>query len=84
MKPTLSDMISVLVAERLNVPQASIPLDEDFADLGLESLDAVILSGLLEEQIGCPVDPTLFIENRSVSAVARAMSDHIPDDVNVD
>ena len=77
-------MISTLVAERLNVPQASISLDEDFADLGLESLDAVILSGLLEEQIGRPVDPTLFIENRSISAVARAKSDDIQVDVNVD
>ena len=84
MKPTLSNMIRTLVAERLNVPQASISLDEDFADLGLESLDAVILSGLLEEQIGRPVDPTLFIENRSISAVARAMSDDIQVDVNVD
>lgn len=82
MKPTLSDMIRGLVAERLNVMEGSISLDDDFANLGLESLDAVILSGLLEEQIGSAVDPTLFIENTSISAVALVLSRHVPKDCN--
>lgn len=76
MNPDLIDMVSTLVAERLGLPKTAVPLDEDFANLGLASLDAVILSGLLEERLGYPIDPVVFIDNRTVLAVARALSEY--------
>lgn len=70
----MTDLLVSLIAERLQKDRAEIPVDEDFVNLGLESLDAVILSGHLEDRLGYPVDPTLFLHNRNIAEVADALS----------
>jgi len=74
MNTALVDLIRTLVAVRLKRAPSTISVDEDFANLGLVSLDAVILSGLLEEKLGVPVDPVIFLDNRTIAAAARAIA----------
>jgi acyl carrier protein len=49
----------------------ALPEDIDknllFQDMGLTSLDAVIISSELEEALDIPIDPTIFFEHSTYS-----------------
>ena len=39
---------------------------QEFRDYGLDSMDAVVVGGALEERFDVEVDATLFLRNRSI------------------
>jgi acyl transferase domain-containing protein/acyl carrier protein len=61
------------VAQRLKVPPDSIDPERTFDSYGLGSVDAVELSGELEERLGRELEATLVYEHPTIRAVARAL-----------
>ena len=52
---------------------AAIDLDGDLFELGLDSVDAVELTGEIEERFGLEIDPALPFEQRSINRLAAAL-----------
>lgn len=59
------------LAAMLNTGEAEIDTEKDFDDYGLDSTDAVIIAGLLEEQLAIELDPELLLRNRTVDQVTE-------------
>lgn len=59
------------IAEATEVPQESVPLDEPFLHLGLDSLKAVLITGKMEEQLHITASPTLFYDYPTVAQLAQ-------------
>lgn len=73
--PGRSDLIQFLarqIAIRLDCPPEEIAPDRDLLQLGLQSIDAVIISGELEDFINGEVDPTLLLNHRTIAQVVDA------------
>lgn len=73
-----SDLIQFLitqVAARLDCPPEEIEPDRDLLQLGLQSIDAVVISCELEDYIDGEVDPTLLLNHRTIAQVVDAFLD---------
>jgi acyl carrier protein len=58
----LRDWVRSHLANLLGVAPASIALDRSLADYGLDSVDAVLMAGELEEALGAEIDPASFLQ----------------------
>lgn len=75
------ELIAFLVerlAERIGCEPAAIDRDADLIELGIRSIDAVLVSGEIEDRFGVEIDPVLLFEcrtvNRVVDSVAASLS----------
>lgn len=57
------------IAELVDRPPEEIGQDTPLDALGLESVDAVLIGGALEERFDIEVDATLFLRNSSIDAI---------------
>ncbi|MGE0415547.1 MAG: acyl carrier protein [Acetobacteraceae bacterium] len=50
-----------------------------FNEYGLDSVEAVVMAGVMEEEFGVPIDPILLFEHPSIDefVLARALPDGI-------
>lgn len=51
-------------------PEAAADHDADLIELGVRSIDAVLVSGELEDRFGIEIEPVLLFECRTVNRVA--------------
>lgn len=58
------------LAERLDLPAEDIEIHKDFTEYGLNSIEAVNLSGNLENFLGRRLDPTLLWDYPNIHALA--------------
>lgn len=75
--PTEADIrafIRAALAAALHLPPDSIDEERDFDAYGLPSLEAVMLTGDLEDWLGRPVDAEAALENGSVARLARHLA----------
>lgn len=70
----LERWIRAALARALERPEDDIGLETEFDTLGLPSLEAVSLSGELEEALGRPVDANIVFDHPSVARLAAALS----------
>ncbi len=70
----LRDWIRAALARALNLSAAEIDDDQDFDAYGLPSLEAVMLTGDLEDMLGRPVDAEAALEQASVARLARRLA----------
>lgn len=56
---------------------ASIEPDTDLMELGVKSIDAVLVSGEIEDHYGVEVDPVLLFEHRTVNRVSRWVAERL-------
>lgn len=61
------------LVERIGGDPAAIGLDEDLIELGVRSIDAVLVSGEIEDCYGVEIDPVLLFECRTVNRVADSV-----------
>ena len=66
------------LARALGVDAADIDDDRDFDAYGLPSLEAVMLTGELEDRLGRPVDAEAALEHASVARLARHLATATP------
>lgn len=69
----LVEFIAKQVAERIG-GEAARDHDGDMFELGLDSVDAVELTGQIEERFGIEIDPALPFEERSINRLAAALA----------
>ena len=62
------------VAEELGLSQDEVAINTDFEDLGMTSLNAVMLSGRIEDEFNVELEPSLVFENRTIAALAEAIA----------
>lgn len=65
------------ISSVLDVPKDAFPLDERFDAYGLDSVEAVIMAGLMEEQFGAQIDPMEMFHHPSVSEFSTHLADRI-------
>ncbi|WP_372365776.1 acyl carrier protein [Candidatus Uabimicrobium sp. HlEnr_7] len=63
------------VAELTQTPEEEIDAEEPFADYGMSSMDAVNLSGELEEWLGIRLSPTLVFDYPTIDQMAQYLSE---------
>lgn len=68
---------AVLVEELaaiLQISQSDVDTARPFDEYGLDSTDAVIVVGVIEERLQTELDPELFLQNRTIDAVVHALT----------
>ncbi|MCC4244509.1 acyl carrier protein [Stappia indica] len=61
------------VAQRTKTEADAIGMDMSLADLGLQSIDAVLVCGEVEDRFGVEVDPADIFEHDTLGEFARAI-----------
>ena len=75
-KPTVEDVTAFLrthVSKRTKVPPEQILGSTVLVDFGLESIDAVLISGHIEDEFQIEVEPSLMFEFQTLDEVAAAV-----------
>lgn len=62
----VTDWISDYLTDFLDLPEDQLSLDADFAALGLDSADSIIIGGAFEEAFDCEIDAVLFLRNSNL------------------
>jgi acyl carrier protein len=70
----LEEWLIEQLASQLHVPKKEIDPVRRLEEYGLDSLEAVALTGELEVKLGRPVDPTILWDYPSVRAVATFLA----------
>lgn len=66
----LKQWMSQYIASVLNCDAAAIDETDTFDNVGLDSVEAVIMAGLMEEEFQMAVDPIELYENPSIAEFA--------------
>ena len=75
-KPTLAEVTAFLrdhVSKRTKVSPEQILGSTVLVDFGLESIDAVLISGHIEDEFQIEVEPSLMFEFQTLDEVAAAV-----------
>ena len=67
------------VAESLQIEPHEIDIDREFSDYGLDSVEAINVSGELENYLGCRLSPTLLWDYQTIASLAEYLATH-PED----
>jgi acyl carrier protein len=59
------------ISQRLELEPEDIDIREPFTNLGLSSREAVVISGALEDWLGCRLSPTLLYEYPSIETISQ-------------
>jgi acyl carrier protein len=70
----LRDWAKNHLAQLLAIAPESIRLDTTFADYGLDSVDAVLMAGELEDALGREIDPASFLQYDTFEQMIEAMA----------
>ncbi|MFG1481028.1 acyl carrier protein [Xanthobacter sp. V4C-4] len=57
------------LADFLDLPEDTVTEDAEFAALGLDSADSVIICGAFEEAFDVELDATLFLRNPNIASL---------------
>jgi acyl carrier protein len=58
------------IADKLSMPEEEVPTDQPLTRLGIDSTEAVVFSGELQEWLGTPVAPTAVWDHPTIDALA--------------
>jgi thioesterase domain-containing protein/acyl carrier protein len=72
-EPALRELLTGQLAGMLRAHRADVEPDKSFDDYGLDSIDAVIATGLIADQLGIELPPEFLLYHRSINAVVRAL-----------
>jgi acyl carrier protein len=73
----LWEWVRAYLAQVLGVAPESIAFDKGLNNYGLDSIDAILMAGELEEAFGIEIDPASFIECDSFQAVIVLLASYI-------
>ncbi|RKN71624.1 SDR family NAD(P)-dependent oxidoreductase [Streptomyces klenkii] len=71
--------VTEVLASTLRMDAAKIGPDEDFADLGVDSIMVAQILAALERELGVVAEPSAVLENPTVTLLAAALRDEVPD-----
>ncbi len=61
------------LAEILFIPEPEVELDRTLDSYGLDSIEAVLMAGDLEEELGIEIDPAAFLQYPTIEAMVAAL-----------
>ena len=61
------------LAAILEIAESQVDTSKPFDEYGLDSTDAIIVVGLVEEQIQMELEPELLIRNRTIDEVVNSL-----------
>jgi acyl carrier protein len=70
----LWEWVRAHVARVLGVPPESIDLEKGLSTHGLDSVDAVLMAGEIEDAFGIEIDPGRFLQYDSFQAIIAALA----------
>jgi acyl transferase domain-containing protein/acyl carrier protein len=76
----IQDWLITHIAELLDRDRGKIDIRESFSNYGLSSLDAVTLSGKMEEFIGRRLSPTITYDHPNILTLSNYLSENIEQD----
>jgi acyl carrier protein len=65
------------IAGKLSMPPEEIPTDQPLTRLGVDSTEAVVVSGELQEWLGKRVAPTAVWDHPTIDALAAHLADDL-------
>ncbi|MGF1494501.1 MAG: acyl carrier protein [Microcoleaceae cyanobacterium] len=77
---TIQSWLVAQIAGRLGLNPDEIDIQEDFANYGLNSIEAVNLSGDLENVLGCRLSPTILWDYPNIQALSKYLAEDIAAD----
>ncbi|MDJ0634146.1 MAG: aminotransferase class I/II-fold pyridoxal phosphate-dependent enzyme [Xenococcaceae cyanobacterium MO_188.B29] len=66
------------LAQSLEIEPHAIDIHKDFSEYGLDSVEAINLSGELEGFLGCRLSPTLLWDYQNIHALAQYLAETTP------
>ena len=72
------DFLKSRIAHYTKTDPAQIATDAVLGDLGLQSIDAAIVTGEVEDHFDIEVDPALIFEHETLESFANALSAKLP------
>jgi acyl carrier protein len=69
-KPDVIELLREKIASHLEIEVDSLDPTRDLDEIGLSSLQAVIISGELEDDLGIEIDPMIMFENKTINEIA--------------
>ena len=69
------------VAESLQIDPHEIDIDQEFSDYGLDSVEAINVSGELENYLGCRLSPTLLWDYQNITSLAEYLATY-PEEIS--
>jgi acyl carrier protein len=71
----LRQWIIQYLANLLHMDEEDVNLDQGLLDLGLDSADSILMSGEMEERFGLELEPSIFLETRTVQELIDRISE---------
>lgn len=68
------DFLYAEISQRCSVPKESLSLDTQLTDLGMQSIEAVLLCGEIEDQFQIEIDPAEIFEHDTVGAFSETLA----------
>jgi acyl carrier protein len=72
--PALREWLIRYITAILDLPAENFPTSQVFTSYGLDSVEVVVMAGVLEEEFGVPLDPVHLFEYPTVDAAAAALA----------
>lgn len=76
--PAVRSFLIAAIARFTRQPAETIAPDAVLVDLGLQSIDAVLLSGEVEDHFGIEMDPATIFEHETLDSFAGEISRKLP------
>ena len=70
---TLRAWLINYVTSVVNRPSAGVPTDQPFDSYGFDSVEVVLMAGVLEEELGTQVDAALLFQHPSIDAFCKGV-----------
>ena len=74
----IQDWLINRLAKSLEIEPQEIDIQKDFSEYGLDSVEAINLSGELESFLGCRLSPTLLWDYQNIDALAQYLAETTP------
>ena len=73
---TLRNWMINYITSVLSIPRESLPTDQTFDTYGFDSVEAVVMAGVMEEEFAVPINPSQLFEYPTIDAFAKAHCRH--------
>jgi len=73
MSDDITNFLRASVANELGISPEEVSPDTDFEEMGMTSLSAVLVSGVIEDEYDIEIEPSILFENRTLTTVSAAL-----------
>ncbi|HEV2362703.1 MAG TPA: acyl carrier protein [Caulobacteraceae bacterium] len=70
---TIRGWVRQYLAEVLGIPASEVRLDCTLETYGLDSVEAVLMAGALEEELAYEIDPAAFLQFPTIESMVAAL-----------